>query len=226
MKALVLMHVENEGPGTLGTFLEEQGSAVTTLHLYRGDRIPAGPRNTDLVVSMGGPMNVYEDEKHPFLREEVRFLRQTVDAGVPLLGICLGAQLVARACGARVYKARVGETGWGTVALTEAGREDPLLRDLPETMPVLQWHEDTFDIPAGGELLARSTVCPHQAFRIKEAWGLQFHVEVDREMLAGWFEGKDEREEILRRCDEMREEFDDGARRLYAALLARARGGQ
>lgn len=129
-------------------------------------------------------MNVYDDGKHPFLADETAFLREAMRAGVPVLGICLGAQLVARASGARIYRAPLGETGWGTVSLTRAGREDPVTGSLPEVLPVLQWHEDTFGLPEQGVLLASSTACPHQAFRVGKAWGLQFHVEVERGMLA------------------------------------------
>lgn len=225
MKALIIQHIENEGPGTLGVFLRREGIDLETVRLYRGDLLPPDPGDADLVVSMGGPMNACDDETHPFLAGETDFLRRAVETGVPTLGICLGAQLVARAAGARVYRAPVGETGWGTVTLTKAGTADPVTGVLPGTIPVLQWHEDTFDIPVGGLLLAESAVCPHQAFRIGKAWGLQFHVEVEREMLAEWFAGKEEKEEILRRYDEVRRDFDEAARRLYEAFLLQAGSG-
>ena len=127
--------------------------------------------------------------------------------------------------GAAVYRAPAGETGWGTVSLTEAGARDPVTGVLPEALPVLQWHEDTFDIPAGGALLAESAVCRNQAFRLKKAWGLQFHVEVEREMLADWFGGREEEAEILRRYDELAGEFDAAAERFYEALLLQVEGG-
>ena len=164
-------------------------------------------------------MNVYEDDGHPFLAEEADFLRRAAESGVAVLGICLGAQLIARAAGARVYRAPRGEVGWGSVSLTEEGRNDPVTGVLPGTIPVLQWHEDTFDLPGGGTLLARSEVCPHQAFRFKKSLGLQFHVEVERGMLAEWFHDSKEKEKILGRYDELRETFDAAARLLYHALL-------
>jgi len=225
MKALIIQHIDNEGPGSLGVFLRREGVDLETVRLYRGDLLPPDPGSADLVVSMGGPMNACDDKTHPFLARETDFLRRAVKTGVPTLGICLGAQLVARAAGARVYKAPVGETGWGTVAFTKAGAADPVTGVLPGTIPVLQWHEDTFDIPEGGLHLAESAVCPHQAFRIGKAWGLQFHVEVEREMLAEWFAGKEEKKEILSRYDVVRSEFDEAARRLYEAFLLQAGNG-
>jgi GMP synthase-like glutamine amidotransferase len=223
LKALILQHVASEGPGTLGVFLEEVGAAMNVVHLYRGDPLPSDAGEADLVVSMGGPMNVYEDGQHPFLEGETRFLQRAMEAGVPVLGICLGAQLIARAAGGRVYRAPVGETGWGTVSLTEAGEGDPVTGVLPGTMPVLQWHEDTFDIPDGGVLLASSDACPHQAFRVGKAWGLQFHVEVQGGMLSEWFSDREERDSILQRYHELRGEFEESARRFYGALLRQAR---
>lgn len=216
------MHVDSEGPGTLGEFLDRNGVDVTTLHLNRGDRLPADPRECDIIVSLGGPMNVYEDEKHPFLKKESLFLRRAVDSEVPLLGICLGAQLIARACGAKVTRAPFGEVGWGEVSLSAEATEDPLLKGLPARLPVLQWHEDTFDIPSGGSLLASSAKCPHQAFRVARAWGLQFHVEVTAEMLSQWFSSSEERDAILRKHGEVREELEGAARTLYANFLSLA----
>lgn len=222
LHALILMHIESEGPGTLGDFLDREGVRVTTLRLHRGDQLPADPGKADLIVSLGGPMNVYEDGKHPFLKEESLFLRRAIDRDVPLLGICLGAQLIARACGAKVYPAPVGEVGWGTVSLARAGREDPLLKGIPERLPVLQWHEDTFDIPPDGILLASSAECHHQAFRVARAWGLQFHIEVTDGMLNQWFDSSTRKEGILRKYAEVRKEFDDAARLIYANLISLA----
>ena len=224
MKALILMHVEHEGPGTLGTFLEEEGVETRTLRLYGGDECPAYPEETDLIVSMGGPMNVYEDGEYPFLAEEVRFISTALKAGIPVMGICLGAQIIARACGAAVYRAPVEEIGWSTVTITEEGRRDTLFKGMPRQVPVLQWHGDTFDLPEGGTLLATSAVCPNQAFRVGSAFGLQFHVEVDADLLGGWFADSPRREEILARYEELRIPFDETAWRIYGNLAAPAGG--
>ena len=118
-----------------------------------------------------------------------------------------------------VYRAPVKEVGWGAVTLTPEGRRDRLFSGLPDSLPVLQWHEDTFDVPRGGAHLAASPDCPHQAFRVGNAWGLQFHVEVDGPMLAEWFDETPGREEILRRYGELRGQFDRAARQMYENII-------
>lgn len=118
-------------------------------------------------------MNVYEEDKYPFLKEETLFLRQAIDSGVPVLGICLGAQMISKACGAAVKKAPVSELGWARVRLTSTARTDPLFHGISETLQVFQWHDDTFDIPAGGLWLATSQECHNQAFSYRNAYGLR-----------------------------------------------------
>jgi len=220
LKALVIAHTESEGPGSLGEFLGSAGVRVRTARLDAGDALPADPRKLDLVVSMGGPMSVHDEGRHPFLRAETEFLRAAVQADVPVLGICLGAQLIARACGADVTKAPAKEVGWSEVVLTAAGLADPLFRGEPPVFPVFQWHEDTFDVPVGGELLATSPACHHQAFRIRRAVGLQFHVEVMREMLLDWFPDPAGCSPLIGRFDELEQDFARHARTIYANLVA------
>ncbi len=217
MRVLVIMHVEFEGPGTLGTFLESVGARVQTVRLHAGESLPQASLAYHAVVSMGGPMNVYEEETYPYLKSEADFLRQAVHAGIPALGICLGSQMIAKAAGARVDLSAAEEIGWGTVLLTREGTDDILFRGLPGTMDVLQWHSDVFDVPQGGTLLARSDLCPHQAFRYKNAYGLQFHVEVTSKILTDWF--SDSRtvdlSGILGTYDAIRAGFDANAQALY-----------
>lgn len=219
MRALILMHAPTEGPGSLGEFLETRGVELVHVCLHAGDPVPADSRGLDAIVSMGGPMNVYEEDRYPFLRDETALLGEAVRAGVPVLGICLGAQLIAKACGARVTRSPEKEVGWGTVLLTEAARSEPLLRGLPATLEVMQWHEDMFEVPAGGVLLARSEACPHQAFRIGNALGLQFHAEATAPMLAEWFAGAPGREAILRHQAEMGDILAARAERLFSNFL-------
>jgi GMP synthase (glutamine-hydrolysing) len=136
---------------------------------------------------LGGPMNVYEEDKFPFLKAENSFLKEIVAKEIPFLGICLGGQLLAKACGAQVSKSSEKEVGWGTVKLTSAAKQDELFRNLPHKLPVYQWHEDTFALPEGAVHLASSEGCPHQAFRIgNDAYGLQFHSEVTSDMEREW----------------------------------------
>jgi len=222
LKALVITHTDSEGPGSLGEFLGSAGVRVRTARLDAGDSLPADPRKLDLVVSMGGPMSVHDEGRHPFLRAEIGFLRAAVQADVPVLGICLGAQLIAKACGAEVMKAPAKEVGWGEVVLTAAGLADPVFRGGPPVLPVFQWHEDTFDVPVGGELLATSPACHHQAFRIRGAVGLQFHVEVTREVLLDWFPHPAGYSPLIGRFDELEQDFARCARTIYANVVAAA----
>jgi GMP synthase-like glutamine amidotransferase len=217
MQVLITMHVEFEGPGTLGTFLETVGARVQTVRLYAGEPLPEDPRAYHAIVSMGGPMNVYEEEKYPYLKSETGFLMQAVHAGVPTLGICLGAQMIAKAAGARIDLSTVEEIGWGQVQLTPEGTEDSLFQGLPDTLDVLQWHSDVFNVPQGGILLAGSRLCPHQAFRYRNAYGLQFHIEVTREILTDWFSDNQavDVSEILRQYSAVQDRLNVHAQLLY-----------
>jgi GMP synthase (glutamine-hydrolysing) len=218
MRVMVIMHVDNEGPGLFGDLLRAAGAEVRTARLHRGDPLPA-VGEVDAAISLGGPMNVYEETEHPFLRDETRFLAEAAERGLPVLGICLGAQMIAKAAGAAVTKNAVQELGWGVVSLTEAGRADPLFFGLPEILPVFQWHGDTFAIPEGGALLATGTDCRNQALRHRNSWGLQFHLEADRALLASWFAGTLHEREILRRHDGLGPEVARQARALFANFL-------
>jgi len=222
MNVLVVMHVEAEGPGRFGAHLERAGALVRVVRLHLGETLP-GPEAHDAVIVLGGPMNVYEEADHPFLGPETAFLRETRERGVPVLGVCLGAQLIARAAGAAVTRNPVEEVGWGAVALTAEAAADPLFRSLPPELPVFQWHGDTFAIPPGGTLLATGEACRNQAFRVGNSWGLQFHLEAERGMIARWFAGDLRLEGMLRRHDELAGEIEGHCRRLFAAFLDEAR---
>lgn len=215
MKVIIIMHDPSEGPGTLGDYLLFKKIDVHTVRLYAHDLLPQTIDEYDAIITMGGPMNVFEDEKYPFLREETIFLKQAIDCGVPILGICLGAQMIARSCGASVYKSPQKEIGWSEVFLTDTGKDDLLFRGLSETLPVFQWHEDTFELPVGGQLLATSRTCPHQAFRYSNAYGLQFHVEVTPQILSDWFGLSPEGEKMIRQMEKMEVGFIRRALVLY-----------
>jgi GMP synthase-like glutamine amidotransferase len=136
------------------------------------------------LVVLGGPMGVGDVEQHPYLAGEIDLLAAAVAADVPVLGVCLGAQLLACALGGTVGPAGVAEVGIGNVALTPAGERDGVLGPSGRVVPVLHWHEDTFTIPPGAESLASSDRCVNQAFRVGRAYGLQFHAELDTGLAA------------------------------------------
>ncbi|HEY7062816.1 MAG TPA: type 1 glutamine amidotransferase [Chloroflexota bacterium] len=188
MRALVFQHVDCEHPGLFGDLLHVVGASITVVRLDAGDAIP-DPTAYDALLVFGGPMNVDEEAAHPWLAAENAAIQRAIQAGQPFLGVCLGAQLLAKALGASVTANPVPEVGFDTVTLTPAGRADPLFRGCPPALPVFQWHGDTFALPAGARLLATAPACAHQAFRHGAcAYGLQFHVEVTAPMVAAWGE--------------------------------------
>ncbi len=185
-RLLVLQHVPHEGPGLIGALARARGAAVDVVRLDRGEALPELDGAHALVV-MGGPMGVHDLDEHPYLEDERRLMAQAVEEGVPLLGVCLGAQQLARALGARVWAGSEQEIGAGTVVLTAAARDDALLGDAPSPLPCFHWHGDTFEPPEGAVRLAASDAYANQAFRAGgRAWGLQFHVELDAGLADDW----------------------------------------
>ena len=149
--------------------------------------MPQNAGDYRLVIILGGPMNVYEEKKYPFLRDELGLIESCVKKNVKLLGLCLGGQLIARALGATVTKNRVKEIGWFDIQLTGAGKSSELFSGLPESLKVFQWHGDRFDIPDGGLHLASSELCENQAFIYNDcALALQFHVEIKKNDVKEW----------------------------------------
>lgn len=185
-RACVLQHIRCEPPGLFCGVLRRRGIGADTAELDEGDELPDW-RGLDLVIAMGGPMGVNDEAEHPWLADEKRWIAAAVHAGVPYFGVCLGAQLLAASLGAPVHTGEAPEVGVLPVAVTSAGRSDPVFGGLGDEFPALQWHGDTFGIPAGAVHLARSAAYPHQAFRFGEtAYAVQFHVEVTGAMLAEW----------------------------------------
>jgi GMP synthase-like glutamine amidotransferase len=197
-RAIVLQHTPTEGPGRVAELLAERKVALDVRHVYRGDDVPAHASAGEIVVVMGGPMGVgdVDDPRHAYLGREIALLREAIARDRPVLGICLGAQLLAAAAGARVYPntRRVGdgsvvlarEVGWGPVDLANAGRE-PAFAGLRSKEMVLHWHGDTFDLPRGAVPLASTPVCRNQAFRLGwRHFALQFHCELSAEAIALW----------------------------------------
>jgi GMP synthase (glutamine-hydrolysing) len=172
-----IRHVEFEDLGFFEAPLIADGYEVRYHDAAIDDPDTIDPADAALIVVLGGPMGVYEADIHPFLDAELRLIRERAALGKPILGICLGAQLIAHALGARVYPGPVKEIGLSPIALTEAGRSSPLSAVAPE-QPVLHWHGDTFDLPKGATLLASSDAYPNQAFAVgRNVLALQFHLE-------------------------------------------------
>jgi GMP synthase (glutamine-hydrolysing) len=181
---LVFRHVPFEDIGLIRPALEESGISIEYADLERKATPPDITRFAGLIF-MGGPMCANDDL--PYLRHELALIRQAAERSQPVLGVCLGAQLMAKALGARVYPNPVKEIGWFDVHRTPAGAEDPLLSEFHSPEPVFQWHRDTFDLPGGATRLAYSDACINQAFRIgTHMYGLQFHLEVTPAMIADW----------------------------------------
>lgn len=224
MRVLVTQHHPDEGPGLLGGFLAARGAELVTVHAHAGQAVPRDPAGFDMLVSMGGPMNVYEESAHPWLADENVLLGAAVRAGMPVLGVCLGAQLIAKALGAAVSKAPVEEVGWRTVRLTAEGADDPLFAGLGPELTVLQWHGDTFAIPEGGRLLATGDQVPHQAFAWGRAYGLQFHVEATPEIVAAWFPAPEEQAPMLERFARQGPALAAQAERIFVNFVALAAG--
>lgn len=190
-KALTLRHVPFEDLGLLAPLLREREFAIESVDVPTADLEAIDPLEADLMVVMGGPVGVYQTATFPFLAPEIALIERRVAARKATLGICLGAQLVARALGARVYPAPAKELGWMTIKLTDEGKKSPLAKLTPD-VPVFHWHGDTFDLPADSTLLASSELCRHQAFSYglnAHTLALQFHPEVTARDLEAWFVG-------------------------------------
>ena len=168
--------------------LRAAGVTVDTRRIFHGDDIPPDTAGLDGVVVMGGPMSVNSNEGFPSRNAEVSLLAEALRAGIPTLGVCLGAQLLAVAGGGSVAGNAYGpEIGWAPIRLAPACQDDRLLAGLPPTLAVLLWHDESFEVPPGGQLLISSTAYPNQAFRIGDvAWGVQFHLEVTAEAVDGF----------------------------------------
>jgi GMP synthase (glutamine-hydrolysing) len=199
-RVVVLQHMDREGPGYIADLCRVRGLQVIVVRLDEGATVPASLEPNDMLVVMGGSMGVGDigDVRYPFLAAEAKLLRSALASQRPLLGICLGAQLLAHAAGSRVYpNQRAGadgkmrrqrEVGFGEVTLLNRESE-AALAGLPPTLPVLHWHGDTFDLPPGAVHLATSDLCANQAFRLgQHAFGLQFHVETDAGLACRWAE--------------------------------------
>lgn len=204
-KILVCQHVPHELLGTLNPLLKDVGLRIRYINFGRHPHEEPDLDGYDGLIVLGGPMNVDESDRHPHLTTELRLIEEALQRQIPVLGICLGAQLIAKALGARVYRNPQREIGWYDVSVTTEGHEDPLLRHFHKSEKIFQWHGDTFDLPKGAVHLATGTTCANQAFRFaKKVYGFQFHLEVDEAMVERWLKvagNKRELEEMFGTID-------------------------
>jgi GMP synthase-like glutamine amidotransferase len=233
-RALVVQHIRCEPPGVFTDVLGRHQVTIETVELDEGDQLPDW-RVADLVVVMGGPMGVNDEAEHPWLAAEKRWIAAAVRAGVPYFGVCLGAQLLAASLGAQVRTGSAPEVGVLPVTLTAAGQADPVASVMGDEFLALQWHGDTFDIPAGAVCLGRSSAYPHQAMRFGDvAYAVQFHVEVTDPMFAQWRHvpayaasaeaalGASGFDSLARAFAESREAMAESAERMFHSWLCRA----
>lgn len=171
--------------GRYGGLLAKSGHEVRTVMLHHGQALPQ-PDSGDGLLVLGGTMGLHDAGSHPWLQPLKRFMAEAADKNLPLLGICLGAQLLCAALGGIISVDKCSERGVCRVHLTDEGRDDPLFAGLPGSFPALQWHNDSFDLPAGASCLATSSACPVQAFRFNNAYAVQFHPEIDDATISVW----------------------------------------
>jgi GMP synthase-like glutamine amidotransferase len=188
LKALVVQPVDICGPGLIKDDLEEAGWRLDIRLMEKpGSLLPGDLTGFNALIILGGPMNVYEEDSYPYLRQVDRLIKEAVQKDMPVLGACLGGQLIAKALGAPVFRNRLQEIGWYNMRLTAAGIKSPFFKDLPGEFPVYHWHSDTFTLPAGALHLAVTKDCPNQAFSYgPRVLAVQFHLEITPDIVHAW----------------------------------------
>lgn len=204
-RILVFQHVAHEILGTLDPLLRNSGFRIRYVNFGRSNyKIPAINKYDGLII-LGGSMNVDQTDEYPYLVPELDTIKKALDLDIPILGICLGSQLLAKALGAEVGRNGLKEIGWYDVLKTGQGDLDPVLAGFKDVEKIFQWHGDTFEIPRGAVRLAKSEQCENQAFRYGDkVYGFQFHLEVDKNMIHRWLvtpENKKELESLKGKID-------------------------
>jgi GMP synthase-like glutamine amidotransferase len=225
---LIIKNIITEGPGTIEDFLKKEDFSFKVVELSSGE-VPPSLEDFNSLVIMGGPMGVYEIGQYPHLRIESRIIREAINRDMKVLGICLGAQMIAYCLGSDVYKGPKEEIGWQHIELAGDGIRDPFMKKLAihpsvgdfwRKFKVFHWHGDTFEIPIGAVLLASSELYKNQAFRYKDnVYGFQFHIEVTGKMIKDWFENRPEVNSIVKETDGIYEEYSGRARNFYKAFF-------
>lgn len=186
-RVYVFQHIECEDLGTFAEVLAARGFQFDYVRLFAGSSVPGDWSAAAALIFLGGPMSVNDEGRYAYLAAEKVVIRNALERRMPVLGVCLGAQLIAAAAGSRVFPGARPEIGWAPVSLTMEGRQDALLSSLAQQAEVFHWHGETFDLPRGAVRLAFSALTMNQAFRLGQtAYGLQFHLEVDLPMIQAW----------------------------------------
>ncbi|MBI3014867.1 MAG: type 1 glutamine amidotransferase [Candidatus Tectomicrobia bacterium] len=181
---LILQHFWSETPGTFEEVFVQQAVPYRKMKLYEGEGLPVSLSPYSGLLLMGGPMGVHDEDQYPWLVEEDRILKEALAHEMPILGVCLGSQLIAKAAGGKVTAGPRKEIGWYTLQLTADATRDPLFMGFPRQFEAFEWHGDIFELPAGAFPLASSELYPYQAFRIgSRAYGLLFHLEITEAMV-------------------------------------------
>lgn len=228
MSVLIIKNVVTEGPGTIEDFLRKEDFSFKVVELSSGE-VPPSLEDFNSLVIMGGPVGVYEIGQYPHLRIESRIIREAINRDMKVIGICLGAQMIAYCLGSDVYKGPKEEIGWQHIELTGDGIKDLFMRKLAihpsvgdfwRKFKVFHWHGDTFEIPIGAVLLASSELYKNQAFRYKNnVYGFQFHIEVTKKMIKEWFENRSEVNSIVKETDGIYEEYSGRAMNFCKAFF-------
>ncbi len=194
---LIIQHAEHEHPASLLDKIKSMGFSYEWIHPNRGDPYPKSDTIRG-IISLGGPMSANDADQYPWILQELDLLKQCIQENRPVLGLCLGGQLLAKALDAKVVKNPTLEIGWFPLTLTNSGTKDPIFHSCQPNPLVYHWHQETFQLPKGATLLAHSALCKRQAFRIgKNAYGIQFHPEADLRLVKEWLKATPAQEEIL-----------------------------
>jgi len=189
LKALLVQHEDQVPPGRLLEVLDYLKWGAEVIMMEKSPEVPASIDEFDCLILLGGTMNVDDVKGYPYLENLRRLTSTALKAGFPVLGLCLGVQMISRAVGGKVHRNQCGEIGWNKVWLTEEGRQDPVLEGVEIPLEVFQWHDDMFDVPDGSALLGRSRLCPNQIVRLgKTTYGFQSHLEVTQDIIFNWIE--------------------------------------
>jgi GMP synthase-like glutamine amidotransferase len=217
---IILLQTDAEGPPGLAlSVLQDVGVELQVLHVYGPDRLHELSGVAGVIV-LGSALGVHDSQEFPFLLKVKESIKEVVASNIPVLGICLGGQLLADVLGGKVHRQHNAEVGCYPISLTDAGSNDPLFLGLPREFVTFQWHDDSFEPPAGAVHLASSSRCRYQAFRWRNsAYGIQFHPEVTRQMLSQWILEEDHYEDLLPAFREIEKAYQDAANILFHNFL-------